>query len=185
LKHLITVSDLLLSTIDAGTLFPSLLSCAPLTHLRLEMRSTRELVPSSTGLRQHELSCKERFFSPSGSQACSNSRLGKSFSGFNTNKQTVISFLNRKTISSSEHRGRLGTEPSAGYPLDLWRVAIAARPRSGQPDLFEAQRQVRRLGEGELMQGKAPAGASDRNGFPEKHCFHCSVSSLCYLFKNS
>jgi hypothetical protein len=32
----------------------------------------------------------------------------------------------------------------------------AARPRLGQPELFEAQRQVRRLSEGELMQGKAP-----------------------------
>ena len=142
MKHLITVSDLLLGTIDGGTLFPSLLSCAPLTHLRFEMCSTRELVPSLTGLRQHELSCKERFFAPSGSQGCSNSRLGKSFSGFNTNQHIVISFLNRKTVSCSEHRGRLGNESSAGYPLDLWRVAIAARPRSGQHELFEAQRQV-------------------------------------------
>jgi hypothetical protein len=184
LKYLITVSDLLLSTVYAGTLFPSLLSCAPLTHLRLEMRSTRELVQCLTGLRQHELSCKERFFSPSGSQACSNSRLGKSSSGFNTNKQIVISSSNRKTVSCSEHRGRLGTEPSAGYPLDLWRVATAARPRSGQPELFEAQRQVRRLSGGELIQVKAPAVASERNGFPEKHCF-TTKKVCCVFFKYS
>jgi hypothetical protein len=44
-------------------------------------------------------------------------------------------------------------------------------PRSGQPELFEAQRQVRRLSGGELIQVKAPAVASERNGFPEKHCF--------------
>jgi hypothetical protein len=164
LKHLDTSNSLLLNSILAGTLFPSLLSCAPLTHLRLEMRSTRELIPSSTGLRQHELSNRERFFLPSGSQACSNSRLGESSSGSNTNRQFKASNSKRKTVSRSEHRGRLGTLPTI-------RRVPAARPRLGQPELFEAQRQVRRPSEGELMQGKAP-GVRAREMFSYGWRFH-------------
>jgi hypothetical protein len=45
------------------------------------------------------------------------------------------------------------------------RSLPAARERLGQPELFEAQRQVRRLSGEELTQGKSPGAASERNGF--------------------
>lgn len=49
--------------------------------------------------------------------------------------------------------------------LPMIRSVPAARPRLGQPELLEAQRQVRGLSGLELLQGKTPAAVSEGNGF--------------------
>jgi hypothetical protein len=72
--------------------------------------------------------------------------------------RSVDQLFSRKLFLTASIEDDLGTLP-------IIRSVPAARPRLGQPELFEAQRQVRRLSGAELVQGKTPAAMSEGNGF--------------------